>query len=92
MRVIRLEIPDDYDLAELEKIFVMTIDGKYVRLLTWIGAEWGGDNIYSSGLLTHYADKALKINRPFIKWSKDKGWHTDDPDAVWKNMEVQDDT
>ena len=80
MRTILLSIPDEYDLDALADVFVPTVDGKQVRLLTLIGADGlvSGRPIYISGLLTHYADKALKIKRPVLHWSAEKGWYVND--------------
>lgn len=79
MKTIRLLIPDEYDIEALNDVFVPSVDGTQCRLLTEIGADLKtSEFIYMSGLFTHYADKAQKIKRPVLHWSKEKGWYVND--------------
>ena len=68
--IIRIEVPDDWSLAELEKK-IAAIDGSLLRILCLYGSDKDG-SIYVSGLIDHFGDMALGIKRPIVDLSNTK--------------------
>lgn len=66
--IIRIEVPDDWSLAELDNKIAAMDDGSLYRILCWIGSDKDG-SIYGSGLIDHFGDMALGIKRPIIDLS-----------------------